>query len=421
MDDFGNFDLIGLAAALGIGLLIGLERERRQTTRPQRAPAGLRTFALTAVLGALSLWMGTTAFAVAGIVLGLLVVVGYSRSAATEKDRGLTTEVALILTFLLGALAMQNTVVAVAVGVVVTILLAARSRLHSFVQKTIKPDEMRDGLLLAAAALVILPLTPDRALGPYAVLNPRTLWMLVVLVMTVNAAGYVALRALGPRFGLSFAGLAGGFVSSLATIGVMGARAKQDAKLARGAVSGAVLSSVATSVKMFIIIGATSLAALKIIALPMLLATIAAMLYGAWFAWHAARAKNNDYVARGRAFDPRLALGFAAAIAAVMLIAAALSDWLGNAGLILAASIGGFADAHAPSVAVAAIAKGGSMKPEGVLIPILLAFTTNAVSKIVAAYVAGGHGFALRVVPGVVLTVVAAWAAAPLVRVLGYG
>jgi uncharacterized membrane protein (DUF4010 family) len=408
MNGIGEFNLLGLAAALGIGLMIGTERERRQSVRPQRAPAGIRTFTLAALLGALSFSLGTAALAVAGAVIGLLVVVGYARSAG-EQDRGLTTEVALLTTFLLGALALRNTALAVALAVVVTILLASRSALHRFVEKTITEQELHDGLLLAAAALVILPLTPDRALGPYAVFNPRTLWTLAVLVMAINAAGYIALRAAGPKFGLSFAGLAGGFVSSSATIGAMGMRARQSSALARGAVSGAVLSSLATVVQMVIVVGATHLATLKIIALPMLLAGVAALAYGAYFAWHAAQAPDNDRVASGRAFDPRLALVFTATIAVVLLVAAALSDWLGNVGLMLAAAVSGLADTHAPAVATAAVAASGRIGAEQAVIPILLAFTANAGTKAVVAFAAGGRAFALKVIPGVMLMVVAAW------------
>lgn len=415
MTTLDDINLLGLAAALGIGLLIGIERERRQRTRPQRAPAGLRTFTLVALLGALSLSLGVAVMAVTGAILGLLVVAGYLRSAG-EADRGLTTEVALITTFLLGALALRDSTLAVALAVIVAILLAARGRLHDFVLKTITTQEMHDGLLLAAAALVILPLTPDRALGPYAVFNPRTLWTLAVLVMAINAAGYIALRAAGPKFGLSFAGFAGGFVSSSATIGAMGARARQNPALARGAVSGAVLSSLATVVQMVIIVGATSLVTLKAIALPMLLSGIAALTYGAWFAWHAAQAGDNEKVASGRAFDPRLALVFTATIALVLLLSAALSDWLGEAGLVLAATVSGLADTHAPAVAVAAMAASGKIAAEQAVIPILLAFTANACTKAAVAIAAGGRAFALKVIPGVALMVAAGWAGVMLAR-----
>jgi uncharacterized membrane protein (DUF4010 family) len=403
-----EFNLIGMAAALGIGLLIGLERERRKNSSSQRAPAGIRTFTLAALLGALSFSLGTPAFVIAGVLLGVLAGLAYLRTAG--GDPGLTTEVALIVTFLLGTLAMRNSALAVALGVVVTILLASRSRLHDFVLKSITAQELHDGLLLAAAALVILPLTPDRALGPYGVFNPRTLWTLAVLVMAINAAGYIALRATGPKFGLSFAGFAGGFISSSATIGAMGARARQDPKLARGAVSGAVLSSVATVVQMVIIVGATSLATLKAVALPLLLSGLTALAYGAWFAWHAAQVADDKTVSSGRAFDPRLALIFTATLALVMFIAAALSDWLGETGRLLAATVSGLADTHAPAFAMAALAASGKITADQTLIPILLAFTANACTKMAVAFATGGRIFALKVIPGVALMVVAAWA-----------
>ncbi len=268
---------------------------------------------------------------------------------------------------------------------------------------------MHDGLLLAAAALVILPLTPDRVIGPYAVLNPRTLWTLAVMVMAINALGYIALRSTGPRFGLSFAGLAGGFVSSTSTIGAMGARVRRTPSLSRAAVSGAVLSSLATVLQLAIVIGATSLAVLKAVALPLLLAGLTALLYGCVFAWHAAQQSGNGSIAKGRPFDPMVALVFTVMIAVVLMISAALTALFGDAGLAVATTVSGLADAHAPAVAVAAVAAGGKIAAEQAVIPILLAFTTNACTKAGVAIATGGWSFALKVIPGVALMVIAAW------------
>ena len=206
-----EINLLGLVSAVGIGLLIGIERERRKGEGPSRHPAGLRTFILASLLGALAMLIGGEWMLVAFVlVIGALAVAAYLRSST--QDPGLTTEMAMLVTFLLGALAMRDTVLATGLGVVVAVLLTARDRLHRFVRQVITEGEIHDGLLLAAAALVILPLTPDRAVGPYEVLNPRTLWTLAVLMMAINAAGYVALRAFGPRVGLPLAGFASGFV-----------------------------------------------------------------------------------------------------------------------------------------------------------------------------------------------------------------
>jgi uncharacterized membrane protein (DUF4010 family) len=137
------------------------------------------------------------------------------------------------------------------------VLLAARTRLHRFVQDVLTEQELQDALLFAAAALVILPLTPDHPIGPLSVLNLRTLWKLVVTVMSISALGYIAMRALGPRFGLPLTGLASGFISSAATIGSMGARAAKEPKLRRAAAAGAVLSTVSTILQMAVILVVT--------------------------------------------------------------------------------------------------------------------------------------------------------------------
>ena len=180
--------VLKLAVALGIGLLLGAERERRKGTGPARSAAGIRTFALTALLGGLAATLGGEALLVAGaIMIGSLAALSYLRDSA--EDPGLTTEVALLATYLLGALALSQPALAAAVAVVVAVLLASRTVLHRFVQSILTEQEVGDALLLLASALVILPLAPDRPVGPFGVLNPRTLWTLVVLVMAISSAG----------------------------------------------------------------------------------------------------------------------------------------------------------------------------------------------------------------------------------------
>ena len=187
---------------------------------------------------------GNLLLAVTTAVIAIFTAVAYLRTH--EQDPGLTSETALVLTVLLGGLAQTQTATASALAVVVTVLLAARLRLHHFVSNVISEAELTDALIFAAATLVVLPLMPDRYLGPFGAINPRTIWKIVILMMSISAGGYIAVRLLGPRFGLPIAGLASGFVSSTATIGAMGTRALQEPALARSAVAGAVLSTVAT-------------------------------------------------------------------------------------------------------------------------------------------------------------------------------
>ena len=212
--------VVGFLVALGVGLLIGIDRERHKGDGATRHPAGLRTFTLASLLGATAMAVGNETL-LAAAVLGMVAFAGLSYWRARDGDPGLTTETALVLTTLLGGLAIRHPEFAAGLGVVVAVLLAARSALHRFVRSVLTDDELRDLLIFAAAALVVLPLLPDKPIGPYGALNLRTVWTIVILVMGVSALGYVAVRLVGPRYGLPLAGLASGFVSSSATIGAM--------------------------------------------------------------------------------------------------------------------------------------------------------------------------------------------------------
>jgi uncharacterized membrane protein (DUF4010 family) len=409
MPDFVDSRLIGVAAALGIGLLIGMERERRKGEGPARAAAGLRTFTLASLLGSLAMLLGggLTLAVLAGVV-GVLAVVSYRKSSV--DDPGLTTEIALVLTFMLGALAQEDAPLATGLGVLVAIMLAARSHLHRFVVRVMSEQELHDALLLAAAALVILPLTPDRTVDPFDAINPRTLWTLAVLMMAINGCGHIALRAAGPAFGLSFAGFASGFVSSTATIAAMGAQARRLPAIRAAAVSGAVLSSLATVLQLALLLAVTSTGVLRAMAVPLLAAGVAALGYGLLIALRSAKARDGPAVPPGRAFDPRIAVLFALTIGGMLVLTSVLTEAFGNTGLNLAAGLAGFADAHSAAAAVAALNAAGRITADQAVLPVLIGFSTNAVSKIIVAATAGDRQFAAQVSPGVLLSVGAAWA-----------
>ena len=170
----------------------------------------------------------------------------------------MATRAALLLTLALGGLCLHDPALASGLAVAVAILLAARSRLHRFVRTVLSRNELVDALILAAGALVVLPLLPDTYLGPFDALNPRTLWKFTLLVMTISAGGHVALRLFGPRIGLPLAGFASGFISSTLTVGTMGQRVAAEPLLMGPAVAGAVLSSVSTLVLMATVLAAIS-------------------------------------------------------------------------------------------------------------------------------------------------------------------
>jgi uncharacterized membrane protein (DUF4010 family) len=400
-----------LASALAIGLLIGAERERRKGEGPQRSAAGIRTFGLASLLGGVSVVLGgNLLLAVTTAVIAAFTAIAYLRTH--NQDPGLTSEAALVLSVLLGGLAQTETATASALAVMVTVLLAARLRLHHFVSDVISEAELTDALIFAAATLVVLPLMPDRYIGPFGAINPRTVWKIVVLMMSISAVGYIAVRLLGPRFGLPIAGLASGFVSSTATIGAMGVRGLQEPALARSAVAGAVLSTVATMLQLAAVLAATSRPTLYQMRLPLVAAGVAALAYGALLMSRSVRQEAPPSIQKGRAFSLKTAVFFAGMITAMLFLSAALNVWLGKAGVLAAAAVAGFADAHSAAVSVASLVAAGKFTTKEAVLPILAGLMTNTLSKIAVAISSGGRRYAMQVIPGLVIVIGAAWAAA---------
>lgn len=396
--------------ALGVGLLIGAERERRKQERPSPSAAGIRTFTVAALAGAVALLVGgVLVLAVVAVAVTAFAALGYWR-AEGEDDPGLTTEIALVLAVLVGALAVPEPMLAAGVGVVVAIILAARTPLHHFVGSVLTDDEVRSGLLLAGATLVVLPLLPDRAMGPYEALNPRSIWLVVVMLLAIGAGGHVAIRTLGVRFGLPLAGLAGGFVSSTATIGAMSARAGKTPSLLAGAVAGAVLSTIATILQLAALLAVISTPTLHAMAGPLIGGGLAAVAYGAAFTVRAFRQPPpEDAADAGEAFSLASALVFAGTLAVILVVSAALSAQFGQAGAAVGAAAGGLVDAHAAGISIASLVASGHLAPEGAVAPILVGLTSNTATKLIFSFSGGQRAFAWRVIPGLVLVTAAAW------------
>ncbi len=397
-----------LAVAVGIGLLIGIERERRKVETGGVSAEGIRTFALIALTGGIAQLLGGQLVLVAGaLAVGAIVTAAYVISAATSP--GITTEVASVATYLLGALAITEPAVAGAGGVVVAVLLAFRQAIHTFVRTTLNETEVRDALVLAGAALVILPLLPSQALDPYGVVNPAATWRTVVLFMAISGAGYVAVRFFGPRTGLPVAGFFAGFVSSAAAVASMAGIVRRTPTMMAGAVGGAVLASVASIVFLLTLVAATNTRALEAIAVPMGAAGGAAVAYSALIAFRSLRSGAEGGTAGGRAFDLRTAIGFAVAVTVISFVAAFLTDRFGANGLFLAATVAGFADTHATAIGAASLVQAGTVTPADAALGVTLAFTSNQVTKLVLAVTIARGRFLVLVGIGIVASTAAAW------------
>ncbi|MBS0385114.1 MAG: MgtC/SapB family protein [Proteobacteria bacterium] len=400
----------GLLVALAVGLLIGAERERRKGEGEARGAAGIRTFGLAALVGALGRLIGgelVLAAAIAGV--SALAAAAYLRSR--KDDPGLTTEIALVLTTLLGALAASDPAVTAAVGVSVVALLAVRTPLHRFIRNALSEAELRDALILAIATFVVWPFLPSNPLDLFGALNLHAIWLVVILVMVIGALGHVAVRLVGARLGIPIAGFFSGFISSSATIGALGAQAAKNSAVRAAAVAGAVLSTVATVLQMGVLLAAIDLSVLRAMTGSLLIAGLTAAIYAAFFVITAARnAETPAAREHGHAFGIGSALLFGLLFSLVLLASGALRHWFGDAGALAGAAMAGLIDVHAASASLATLAANGVLGPQHAAAPILAAFSSNTLTKILLAFGAGDRAFAVRVAPGLVLVAAAAWA-----------
>lgn len=393
-----------LATALGVGLLVGAVRERRKADAV--IVAGLRTHALAAMAGAVSLWIGPLAFAVTLALVGVFVALSYRETR--DSDPGLTSEIALVAICLLGGLAMRAPPLAAGLGVVMAVLLYAKQPLHRLTRELMSEREVHDGLVLLASALVVLPLIPDRTLGPFNVFNPSVLWTLVVLVMAISALGHVALRVVGNRRGLAIAGFFAGYVSSTAAVAGFGQRVRETPALLRPAVGAAMLANLA-SLSLFV---------------PILLAVSPPLLEKLWFELAAAAAvlatggllglRGNGAdaapppTADTKMFQFRHALVFAAVIAAVLFLSAALNAWVGPRGAMVVAVVAALAELHAAVATLGNLFKNGVLSADEARLGLVGLLLASGLAKTAVAWVSGGAGYALRVGAGLAASVLAA-------------
>lgn len=401
--------LTGAAAALGIGLLIGLERERHKGQGETRACAGLRTFAITALLGHVAMQVGGGLLVgIVAIVLGLLVTMAYWRSLS--DDPGVTSEVALLTVLVLGALCGTSPELAIAVGVVLAGLLTYREKLHHFARSQLTDAELGDGLILLTAALVVLPFAPDRFIGPYAAINPRTICSLTVLLMAVGAVGHIAVRTLGARYGYAISAIASGFASSTMTIAAMGhlvARQPDNIKVLSAA---AILSNMATVTQVGLILGAVDPGLLRHMWGPLMCGAVATALYGLCLMFPRSASEANQQIKVGGAFNLKLALIVTLTMTGIAFFSSLMLSHFGQVGVMLTATLSGFADAHASTASIATLAKSGQISFDAIVAPVLIAISSNSISKCVVAWVSGGRRFAAYVAPGQALLTLAIWA-----------
>jgi len=369
---------IGLAVALGVGLLVGIERERRKGRGPQRKAAGMRTFALVTVAGALAQSLSPGALVVVGaLAVSAFAALAYWRSVRGPEaptDPGLTTEVALVVAYLVGVQCTVQPAVGAASGAVLAALLAAREGMHRFATEWLTEQELRDALVLAGVALVIVPLAPAAPLPGLGSLAPRTAAWLVLLILSIQAAAHVARRLLGERHALMAAGLLGGFVSSTATIASLGAQARKQAPTMQRRLGGAASLSGAATWLQALAMAAVASPGLLPRLLPMALAgALVALSAGVWNARGSEDAASAQHGAQRRPLRLREALWVAAMLLGVSIIVGWMRSRFGTHGLLAGSALAALADAHSPIAAAFGLHAQGVIETRDASTPVRMA------------------------------------------------
>ncbi|MBJ9954010.1 MULTISPECIES: DUF4010 domain-containing protein [unclassified Acinetobacter] len=391
--DFNSYhDLFTIiAAALGCGLLIGLERERSKQRENQRSFAGLRSFAICSIFGAVCFLFGPYFGIVGALITG--AIVAYSIKNQTD-DPGVTTEVAFILTYFIGGMCLWNIPFAAGLSVILTILLMTKHSMHGIAGKWITESEFRDGIFLLALLLIALPLTPNKPLWG-SVLNPYVILKLLTLILTVQALAHIAKRLLSTKNALLLSSLASGFVSSTATVASLGLEVRNGRADAKANAGAALMSCVATLLQLMIIVIGVSISWFKVIILPSLVAITVLVIFALWLM------RNTQPIETNKSTDSRMfSLKEAAIIAGSLTLIQAgvygLNLLLGDAGLIAGTLLASLFEIHG---ALATIVIQGEPSHSVLSLAFLLGLAAHAVAKSINALISGGSRYALVFAP----------------------
>lgn len=411
-----------LAAAIGIGLIIGLQREHTYLDPSSRHPAGVRTFTLVSLAGAmaalLSDQMGGVAPFITGIVvIGMLLMASHVSFAIGRRRQepvaegapvtgdGITTSVALVIVYLLGGICWYGRLLESCVIVVVMLwVLSAKEQLHTFAQKLSKEDILAT-VKFAVISALILPFLPNQAYGPHGleVLNPHTIWLFVVFISGIGFVGYVLIKLVGPGKGIWLTGLLGGLASSTALTLNLAGRSRENEDYASDFTLGIVLSWAVMYVRLYLICIFLSTALAKPLMMPLLLPVVPALAYVLYLKikeYRDHKQKTSDF---SNPFKLLPAIKFGVIFTCVMFVANAARVYLGSGALLACSFLGGAAEMDAVAFSVIDMNLKSGLAVRELVLALLFASLANTITKGVLVCVLGAKSMRRPIIPAVVL------------------
>ena len=392
-----------LAVSLGLGLLLGLERERKGSSI-----AGIRTFPFISLFGTICAQVGQASggWVVAAGLLALAAVVitaNFAKMKAGESDPGMTTEVAALLLYVLGAFVVVGSMlVAVVIGGVMTLLLHHKKTLHEFAAAVGEKD-MRAIMQFVLLSLIILPVLPNQDFGPYGVWNPFKLWLMVVLIVGISLCGYVAYKLFGARAGTLLGGVIGGLISSTATTVSLTRRAASQVSLASLAALVIMIAACMSLARVVVEIAVVAPGKVAVLAPPIVVMLAACCLIAAGM-FFVSRDQRTKMPEQSNPTELKSALVFGGLYAVVLLAVAVAKDHFGSAGLYAVGVISGFTDMDAITLSTAQLANSSSIDPATAWRTILIAGMANFVFKFAVVAWLGPRALTLRIAAAFGLT-----------------
>jgi uncharacterized membrane protein (DUF4010 family) len=388
--------LIQLATALGIGLLIGIERGwKARDAGPGERIAGVRTFSLFGLLGG---GVGIAATELGGIVLGLgvvaltgVLVTSYVLSYQTHKDLGITSLMAALVAFVLGALAGLGYVeIAAAAAVAATLLLGFKPELHRWVE-SLSEQELRAGLKLLVISVVLLPVLPNRGYGPWQAINPYQLWWMVVLIAAISFVGYFAVKLIGASRGILFTGFFGGLASSTGLTLHFSRTARSKPGLDDVLAAGVLLACGTAFPRLAVIAAVINPSLVKLALIPLVVMTAIVYLSAIVFWRRQPNTKADSEAILDNPLELKSALSFGLLLALILLLARGLKQWFGDYGVLALSAVSGIADVDAITLSLARMSTEDLTMVTAALGLIIAAAVNTLVKGIMTASIGGAQ------------------------------
>lgn len=369
--------------SLAIGALIGIERERRAKGE---LLAGVRTFMLVCMLGVLTSYLSDIFYNIVPIFIGfifvgLLSVVGYNIKFSKTKSIGLTTEIALLIAFIIGVINYFDSFpyfLTVSIGVLLTLVLFSLEELHKFAHH-LTHNELRDAIIFAILAFIISPIIPNRTIDPFNAINPYTIWLSMIIVLFTSFFAYVMMKVLGAKRGLTITGLFGGLVSSTAVTISMAEKVRENKGILNSAVFATIVASSTMFFRIIIISALFNIELAKSLILPLSIIGLLGYAFCCCF-WRNVRKEKNVKIDIGSPLALKPALLFAVSLAAILFITKVLQGSFIQEAIYPLAILGGLVEVDAMVISLSMSALTG-LSPMVAVGAIILAGLSNTFFK----------------------------------------